>query len=151
MNNNRFARIFLLGVIMISLAMMPLDAHARAITETYRLENVTEELLAWNTCLGAVKGTLTYDATIHVTENPNSYQSVLIMNGVAVVEPLSPQYSSFTGQFSEIQVTHSLKDQDFMVWIVTQMGEDLEFHITFKVSYEEPGAVIKIFNIACGN
>jgi len=148
---NKIARILLIGVMVISLAMMPLDAHAQAITETYRLENVTEELYAWNTCLGAVKGTLTYDATIHVTENPNSYHSVLIMNGAAVVEPLSPQYSSFTGNFSEIQISHTLKDQDFMVWIVTQMGDDLEFHITFKVAYEEPGAAIEIFNIACGN
>ena len=149
--NNRFARILLIGVMVTSLAMMPLDVHAQAITETYRLENVTDELLAWNTCLGAVKGTLTYDATIHVTENRNSYQSVLLMNGIAVVEPLSPQYASFTGHFSEIQVAHTLKGEDFLVWIVTQIGDNLEFHITFKVSCEEPGMVIEIYNIACGN
>jgi hypothetical protein len=135
----------------ISFAIIPFNVHAKTNTVTYHLDNVTETVYAWNTCLGSIKGTLTYDAVMHVTENSNSYHSVLEMNGIAFVEPLSPQYPDFTGHFSEIQVFHTLKDQAFLVWIITTLGEDLEFHITYKVSYEDQGPVVEIYSVTCGN
>jgi hypothetical protein len=148
---HKYIKILALVFLLVLLAAVPVSANANTTTETYRLEDVTQTLNAGNSCVGAVQGTLTYDAVIHVTENVNSYHSVLIMNGTAVVEPLNPAYPTFTGQFSEIQVRQTQKDQDFKVFVVTQMGDGLEFHITFKVSYFDQGPVIDIWSIACGN
>jgi len=149
--DHKYGKILVLGLVLVFLAAVPVSAYAKTTAITYRLEDVTETLYAGNSCVGAIQGTLTYDAVIHVTENGDFFHSVLLMNGTAVVEPLSAGYPTFTGKFSEIQVTQTLKDQDFKVWVVTQMGDDLEFHITFKISYSNQGPVIDIYSVSCGN
>ena len=149
--DHKYVKLIMLGLLLAFLAAIPVNAYAKTAATTYRLEDVTQTLYAGNSCVSAIQGTLTYDALFHVTENNQFYHSVLLMNGTAVVEPLSAGYPTFTGRFSEIQVTQTLKDQDFKVWVVTQMGDDLEFHITFKISYSDQGPVVDIYRITCGN
>ena len=147
----KFLNSLIIVLCVISFSILPSGVHAKTKPVTYHLEDVTDTVYAWNTCLGSIKGTLTYDAVMHVTENSNTYLSVLEMNGIAVVEPLSPEYPDFTGHFSEIQVNHTLKDQEFLVWIITSLGDNLGFHITYKVSFGNDGPVIDIYSVACGN
>lgn len=149
--DHKYVKAIMLGLLLVIFAAIPVNVYAKTTTTTYRIEDVTQTVYAGNSCVGAIQGTLTYDTLIHVTEHNPFYHSVLLMNGTAVVEPLNVGYPTFTGQFSEIQVTQTLKEQDFMVWVVTQMGVGLEFHITFKVSYSDQGLVIDIYRITCGN
>ena len=148
---NKFGKMLLVFLLVVGFVAAPLEVRAETTTETYHLENVTQTLSAWNTCLGGFQGTLTYDALIHVTENKNAYHSIVIMNGSALVEPFDPQYPSFTGAFSETIVKHTAINQDFMVQVITTLGDGLEFHITFKVSYADQVPTIEVFNTACGS
>jgi hypothetical protein len=149
--NNKNGKTLLVVLLLACTVMVPFDVHAKTTTDTYHLEDVTETLNAWNTCLGGFQGTLNYDALIHKTENKNGYHSIIVMNGTAFVEPFDPQYPSFTSEINETIVEHTTKNQDFMVQVITTIGDGLEFHITFKVSYNDQGPTIEVFNTACGN
>ena len=149
--NKKYGKLLVIAFLIACLTAIPLKAQAETTTETYHLEDVTQTLTAWNSCVGEIQGTLTYDALIHRTENRNAVHSILVMNGTAFVEPLDPQYPSYTGDFSEVIVKHTTINQDFMVQVITTLGDGLEFHITFKISYDDQGPTIEVFNTACGN
>lgn len=143
----RLLKVFLLMLLLIGSSATP--ERALATSDTYHLEDQTVTLNAWNACFGAFHGTLKYDGIIHVTENNNSYHIITLMHGTAEVYLAGSEEPDYVGNFSETIVEHTTSDKDFLIQVITDLGDGFLFHITFKVSYID--GEIEVFNTACGN
>ena len=87
----------MLGLLLVFFAAIPLILYTKTTTITYRLEDVTQMLYARNSCVGAIQGTRSYDALIHVIEHNQLNDSILLMTSTVVVEHLNVGYPTFIG------------------------------------------------------
>ena len=139
-----------IAIFMIS-AWHGMSVAAAAESTTFRLVNVTETVPAFNSCIGPMVGTLTYDGVVHLTVSDDFYHAVVGVHGDSVVVPLNPAQPSFSGKFSEISVLHLNRNNAVETFVVTQLADGMKFHISFQLVVDNTGAPkVFVLNIACG-
>lgn len=144
---------YLLAVFLVLAACVcqPTAFADKATTSTHHLEQVTEIVYASNACVGSVKGTLTYDGVVHVTETQNSYHETILIHGTSVVESQDSSFPTFSGRFSELSRVQITKGSNHATFVVTQTGPNMKFHITFQSTIGPAGDVkVSVFNVTCG-
>jgi hypothetical protein len=126
-----------------------LDAQASSVTLHFSESRVQP---ANNPCYGRILGELTYDATLHITENDMGVHSVIAMHGTATATPANPGIAPFSGGFNEVQVLNEDPRHTTSTIVVTQRQLDgLAFHITFQIGVDASGVIqLVVLNYACG-